>query len=164
MLEMDEILKNKQYSALNKPLSVDGNINTKQHVSKNKIEQLLSREQEIVGVVKQDWVKLSKTQKLKKLKLYTAVYIDSTLETTCLVKRERLIKGCWSFLRDAFDKKRINNKDVNYDIDDECILDIKSLVYNSDLDRFALKRSKSTTLSNNSIPSFRLKSKKGSTL
>jgi len=152
---MDDIYKINQYH-LN--LGNKDNLNEKQLVSKKSIEQVLEKELNFNKEIKKEWIKMTKTQKLKKLKLFSQEYVEDNeeLSTKNTSEKEVIQYLCWQFLRDALDKKRINNKDIEYNIDDDKIINIKSLVYNSDLNKFALRRSKSSSSVEN-LPSFKLK-------
>jgi hypothetical protein len=136
---MGDIYKlNKQHLCL----GVRDNLNDKKLVSKHKIETVCNSEQKLNAELNKSWIKLSKSQKLKKIKAFSQNYVENEpmLKAMCEDERQCIIKKCWDFLSDAMDKKRVNTKDIEYDSQNEKILKIKSLVYNEELGQFALKR------------------------
>lgn len=135
-------------------LGITDNLNDQKLVSKHKIENVCAMEQKLNTEVNTPWNKLSKSQKLKKLKLFSQKYIEN--EHLGENIDENISKKCWDFLSDAIDKKRINNKDVEYDQQTERIIKIKSLIYNVDVGQFALKRGNNGS-SISSPPNFTLK-------
>lgn len=150
---MDDIYKiNKYHLGLGKD-----NLNHTRLVTKTRIEQVCTNEQDYNSKTKKEWIKLTKSQKLKAMKAYSRVYADvhDNLQSKTDNEKENITRVCWTFLRDAMDKKRIANKDVVYDVEEGKISEIKSLVYNDDLQRFALKRGKNGS-SISGLPNFKL--------
>lgn len=135
-------------------------LNNRNLVSKQKIELACNNEQTFNTETRTAWIKMTKTQKLKKIKAFSQFYVetDDRLKLLDDEGRAKIEVRCWEFLRDAMDKKRINNKDVEYDVETESILSIKSLVYNQELGQFALKRGNNGS-SVSSLPKFELKKK-----
>lgn len=135
---MDDIYKINKF---NLNLGNTKSLNAKRLVSKTKIDQACKTDQNICVNSKKGWSKMTKTQRLKKIKQFSQTYVNKD-EFKGLNDQEKQVitKTCWEFLRDAIDKKRINNKDVDYDEENDVIIDIKSLVYKDQLKRFALKR------------------------
>jgi hypothetical protein len=135
-------------------------LNEKNLVLKNSLENALNNDIKKNDEQSVEWYKLSKTNKLKKIKIFSQQYIYMLDESSNTKKGEdEIIKmqlECWNFLRDAVDKKRLNNRDIEYDIEEGVIINIKSLVYNIDVKRFALKR---VNLNSSSLPVFKLKNK-----
>lgn len=129
------------------------NLNDINLVNKNTLDKIIEREKEHSeqneGV---DWYKMNKTHKIKKLKEFSHSYGLNDDEITDFTEdvQEQIRRLCWVFLREALDKKRISNKDIDYDMEEQIITSIPSLIYNHDLKRFALKRSKQNTSSLNS--------------
>lgn len=135
-------------------------LNDRNLVSKQKIELACNNEQTFNTETRKSWSKMTKTQKLKKIKAFSQFYVatDETLKLLGESDRTKIEVRCWEYLRDAMDKKRINNKDVEYDVKTETIHSIKSLVYNQELGQFALKRGNNGS-SVSSLPKFNLKKK-----
>lgn len=154
---MNDIYKiNKHHLSLGK----NKQLNNQQLVSHRRIEQVCNDEQDFNKETKKEWSKMTKSQKIKKLKLFSQTYTDGDQKTKDKtdVEKTQICKNCWTFLRDAMDKKRINNKDIEYNVETERIVNIKSLVYNYELDRFALKRGNNGS-SISGLPNFKLKEK-----
>lgn len=114
-------------------------INSNNLVSKSKTEQPVKKDR--FENPNPTWSKISKTRRLKQIKQFSQSYTESEeFDALSDQEKDKIKRSCWIFLRDAIDKKRINNKDVVYNPEFEAIIEIKSLVYNRQIDRFALKR------------------------
>lgn len=154
---MDDLYKlNKYHLGLGKHPSTT--LNDKNLVTKSTLDKVMEREKEHCEQNKGvEWYKMNKSQKLKKLKEFSHSYGINNDDITNLSEahQEEIRRLCWAFLREALDKKRISNKDIDYDIDEQTIKDIPYLIYNRDLKRFALKRSKPGCISLNSSGSSR---------
>lgn len=135
-------------------------LNNRNLVSKQKIELACENERVSKTEMCNSWIKMTKTQKLRKLKEFSQYYVktDEALKSLNESIASKITTRCWEFLRDAIDKKRINNKDVEYDGETDSIISIKSLVYNNELEQFALKRGNNGSSISN-IPTFNLKKK-----
>lgn len=153
---MDDIYKINKF---NLNLGNLNSLNTKRLVSKTKIDQVCKTDLEVCENTKKNWPRMTKTQKLKKIKQFSQCYTNKE-EFKDLNDKEKqsITKTCWEFLRDAIDKKRISNKDVDYDETTDMIIDIKSLVYKDQLKRFALKRGNNGS-SISELPNLKLKNK-----
>lgn len=153
---MDDIYKLNKF---NLNLGNTNSLNAKRLVSKTKIDQACKTDQELCVNTKKNWSRMTKTQKLKKIKQFSQSYVNKE-EIRDLTEKEKqsISKICWDFLRDAVDKKRISNKDVEYDEEKDMLVDIKSLVYKEQLKRFALKRGNNGS-SISGLPNLKLKNK-----
>ena len=82
------------------------------------------------------WTKLSKTEKIVKLEEYAANYV--TKNKLSPVLEFTLIR----FLKEKLDQRRLATaKEVVYDQEKSILMDIPLLIYNSETNAFALKRS-----------------------
>lgn len=133
-------------------------LNERNLVSKNKMEQLCSNEQDNNIETKKEWSKMTKAQKLKLMRQFSLEFtqLNEDLQLKTDDEKTKIQSICWTFLREAMDKKRIGTKDIIYDVEGGRIEEIKSLVYNDDLGKFALKRGKNGS-SISGMPNFQLK-------
>lgn len=139
--EQCQDLKNIQY----KTMLMNG-VKTDLKASINKdterIEKMLDKEK---GNRKNiSWSRMSKISRIKKLNQYANSYKDKNNLS------EKEYEALKKYLSNALDRKRlIKVKEVKYDKDEECILDIPNLVFNVSSKKFTLKRSdkKKSTLS-----------------
>jgi hypothetical protein len=153
---MDDIYKINKF---NLNLGNTKTLNSKTLVSKSRIDQACKAEQELCVNTKKGWSKMRKAQKLKKIKQFSQSYVNrEEFKGLSDDEKQSISKICWEFLRDAVDKKRINNKDVDYDEENDVIVNIKSLVYKEQLKRFALKRGNNGSSISN-LPNLRLRNK-----
>lgn len=92
-------------------------------------------ENESIANQKENWVKLDKTQKIKKLNLYVDV-----LEKNYNLKDDE-IKKCNNYLIKCLERKALNKaKDVNYDKDKGMIINIPNLHFETMNRIFILKK------------------------
>ena len=96
----------------------------------NELEKML--ESEMTLNKKETWTKLDKTMKLTKLQLYSVEY--------CKKNELDLSSKLTLFLKIKINQKRLlSNKEVNYDVVNQKIVDIPNLIYTNNT--FVLKRS-----------------------
>lgn len=107
---------------------------------------------------KEAWTKLGKTEKIIKLNLY----VDMLSENKKL--NDTHIHSLKVYLTDSLDRKRLTSvKDVIYDKEECFIKDIPSLVFNSNTNKYTLKRNDKKNSTIKSLPSHnkpKLKKKK----
>ena len=107
---------------------------------------------------KEAWTKLGKTEKIIKLNLY----VDMLSENKKLNDTHR--HSLKVYLTDSLDRKRLTSvKDVIYDKEECFIKDIPSLVFNSNTNKYTLKRNDKKNSTIKSLPSHnkpKLKKKK----
>ena len=107
---------------------------------------------------KEAWTKLGKTEKIIKLNLY----VDMLSENKKLNDTHR--QSLKVYLTDSLDRKRLTSvKDVIYDKEECFIKDIPSLVFNSNTNKYTLKRNDKKNSTIKSLPSHnkpKLKKKK----
>jgi hypothetical protein len=120
------------------PLIVNTNNNTLSNFLNN----------ETIANEKENWCKLDKTQKVKKLINYVAV-LEKKNNLTC----EETNK-CKSYLIKCLERKALNKaKDVNYDKSDGIIIDIPHLLFDITTRNFILKKDDKHVSTVKSLPS-----------
>lgn len=98
---------------------------TKQEMNMAKLATLLQNDKTLK--TNEAWCKLSKTNKLQKLKEYIQLYKTTVLNGT--IDDDRLL----DFFRDCLDKKKLmKEKDVVYNRETGIITNITSLMVNTD--------------------------------
>ena len=107
---------------------------------------------------KEAWTKLGKTEKIIKLNSY----VDTLSKDKKL--NDTNIQALKVYLTDSLDRKRLTSvKDVIYDKEECFIKDIPSLVFNSNTNKYTLKRNDKKNSTIKSLPSHnkpKLKKKK----
>jgi hypothetical protein len=119
---------------------------TKKTTSLNNLEELLETERN--GNDCDNWIKLNKTTKLKKLIAYADKYTsENNLNSE---EHEKLVL----FFRDCLDKKKLQRvKDVEYDKETGDVISIQSLIYNKNNHNFTLKNTYKKVLTVKSLSS-----------
>ncbi len=93
-------------------------------------------ENETTNNKKETWTKLGKTEKILKLNSY----VDMITQKENINDTNKMILK--KYLIDALDRKRLTSvKDVIYDKDEGIIKDIPTLVFNTNSNKYTLKRS-----------------------
>jgi hypothetical protein len=119
---------------------------TKKTTSLNNLEELLETERNENDC--DNWIKLNKTTKLKKLIAYADKY--SSENNLNVDEYEKLVL----FFKDCLDKKKLQRvKDVEYNKDTGDIISIQSLIYNKNNHNFTLKNTYKKVLTVKSLSS-----------
>ena len=103
--------------------------------SKNDVDKLLKEESD--KNKKEQWSKLDKTDKIKKVN----EYISKTLKEDMQLSNSEIAE-LKKYMLNCIDKKRLKNTDVQYDKDTGTIKKIPALVCNKLNRKFTLKREK----------------------
>ena len=103
--------------------------------SKNDVDKLLKEESD--KNKKEQWSKLDKTDKIKKVN----EYISKTLKEDMQLSNSE-ISELKKYMLNCIDKKRLKNTDVQYDKETGMIKKIPALVWNKLNRKFTLKREK----------------------
>ena len=131
---MDNLIKkeNSQMKALKyKNIGIQWN-NRKNTTSLSNLEAMLETER--MENDNENWSKLSKTIKIKKLLIYAEKYKNEN--NLCEEDYEKLIL----FFKDCLDKKKLQRvKDVDYDRETGEIMNISALIHNKTSNHFTLK-------------------------
>lgn len=116
----------------------------KQLYELNRVNELFKTE----TTIKNPWCKLTKTIKINKLKDYAIKYkTENELSTETYENLLQYLENCLST------NKLLKNKDVNYDIKLETIIDIPVLQYLPNVNRFTIKNvEKKKTTIKKSVP------------
>lgn len=113
--------------------------------SMKKFDEIVSIQNDNHHTSGKPWSKLDKITKIKKLEQYIKDYVEENHLSK--LKEQQLYK----YLRECLDRKKLQRiKDVSYDKDQDKIIDIPGLTYNSIAQKFTLKvkEKKDSTLKN----------------
>jgi len=116
----------------------------KKYTSAENIDILLEKEK--ADNDGENWIKLSKSDKLKLMKEFAKKYITDNSLTE--IDEENLI----NFFKDCIDRKKLNkSKDIKYDKNSKTILDIYGLILNSNK-KFTIKNNTTKSASSSLTP------------